>query len=337
MRNREYSSWGVLYVFVCLISLNFYVNVWHQGDQDMSASESFTDHTSHRSKYVFVAQQTRDAKPDVEYRLDLNITLKTVLDAPVIVRHTTPSTTSSERVWPSVHNYDDDRIVSQMTYRPKSVADMERQGNAIPYKKILLYNGFKDWGVEAGSASFDHCPVKECTLTDRVREARKADVILFRQEPKRPWFRRPTGQRWILYLLESPYFTPNLNRFRGMFDMVASYRHDSDIVAPYEKFVRFPPARRHVNKTKNYAEGKTKKVAWFVSNCEASNSRLEYAQELGRYIQVDIYGRCGDLKCPRGKDSCNEMLNTDYKFYLAFENSNCRDYITEKFFINGLQ
>ena len=30
------------------------------------------------------------------------------------------------------------------------------------------------------------------------------------------------------------------------------------------------------------------------------------------------------------------MLDTKYKFYLAFENSNCQDYITEKFFVNGL-
>ena len=73
-------------------------------------------------------------------------------------------------------------------------------------------------------------------------------------------------------------------------------------------------------------------VAWFVSNCITFSRREKYVQELQKHIAVDIYGSCqGGSKCPRG-DKCDRMLQTDYKFYLAFENSLCRDYVTEKFY-----
>lgn len=78
-------------------------------------------------------------------------------------------------------------------------------------------------------------------------------------------------------------------------------------------------------------------MAWFVSNCGARNGRLNYAKELQKHIGVDIYGSCGTKRCPRSQaKSCFDLLNKEYKFYLAFENSNCKDYITEKFFVNGL-
>jgi hypothetical protein len=58
---------------------------------------------------------------------------------------------------------------------------------------------------------------------------------------------------------------------------------------------------------------------------------------LQKYIPVDIYGKCGTQKCPRSTETeCYEMLNRDYKFYLAFENANCKDYLTEKLFENSL-
>lgn len=75
-----------------------------------------------------------------------------------------------------------------------------------------------------------------------------------------------------------------------------------------------------------------------MSNCNDQNGRLKYALELHKYIQVDIYGKCGSLTCSRNStQQCYDMLDKDYKFYLAFENSNCKDYITEKLYENALQ
>ena len=60
------------------------------------------------------------------------------------------------------------------------------------------------------------------------------------------------------------------------------------------------------------------------------NFRLKLVEKLAEFIDVDIYGRCRDLRC--SKSECNEMYNSTYKFYLAFENSMCPDYVTEKVF-----
>ena len=73
-----------------------------------------------------------------------------------------------------------------------------------------------------------------------------------------------------------------------------------------------------------------------VSNCNAQNNRLEYAEELANYIGVDIYGGCGTNRCGKKDQDCRAMLGRKYKFYLSFENSNCADYITEKFWNNAL-
>lgn len=114
-----------------------------------------------------------------------------------------------------------------------------------------------------------------------------------------------------------------------------SFQKDSDILLTYGRVevnhavgpsAGSPPSGRN----------KTKLVAWFASHCDTQSRREKYVTELQKYINVDVYGGCGPLECvPSSNNSrhCYEMLERDYKFYLAFENSLCRDYVTEKLFV----
>lgn len=242
-------------------------------------------------------------------------------------------------IYPSLGPYSDDRILNQLSFTNQELFQRQARNEQVPPKSILVYSGLGSWHIPRGQTLFKEqkCSTQACELTDDRSKLSEADVVVFQHPPGAMSFRSPQ-QIWALFMLESPYHTPSLASSRAVFNWTATYRHDSTIVAPYEKYVPLNSSMTSRQPTRNYATGKTKKVAWFVSNCGARNKRRQYADELGKHIQVDIYGGCGALKCPRfNGDKCFDMLNKEYKFYLSFENSNCRDYITEKFFINGLK
>jgi hypothetical protein len=87
---------------------------------------------------------------------------------------------------------------------------------------------------------------------------------------------------------------------------------------------------------------KTKLAFWVVSHCKTSNGREDYVQAIQKYIQVDVFGKCSSTNktfCESSRDdfnsaqsqNCFEKYSQEYFFYLAFENSNCKGYSTEKF------
>jgi hypothetical protein len=82
--------------------------------------------------------------------------------------------------------------------------------------------------------------------------------------------------------------------------------------------------------TSEIIKRKTKLVAWVVSNCKAPSLRSEYVKELAKHIAVDVFGKCGNHSCPLS--NCFSTIEKQYKFYLAFENSYCNDYLTEKLY-----
>ena len=154
----------------------------------------------------------------------------------------------------------------------------------------------------------------------------------------RPKYRQP-GQYWIGHFHGPPYFGvfQGMEELNGVFNLSSSYHHKSDVRTPYGSCLTL----EHSEVLKSsYVAGKKGLVSWFVSHCKTVNGREDFVIELEKYITVSVYGGCKDLgsigtQCKSNSENdlnCDDARKTmnSYKFYLAFENSNCEDYITEK-------
>ncbi|XP_063232137.1 alpha-(1,3)-fucosyltransferase C-like [Bacillus rossius redtenbacheri] len=219
-----------------------------------------------------------------------------------------------------------------------------------PPKKILFWNRFFRagmWGFGAGRRGFARagCPVDHCLVAERTAGspagARGFDAVVLHGWDLRVDSRdleelrasRNPRQRYVFYLMEPPgVYRTRLKDFPGFFNWTMTYRRDSDVHRPYGIFL---PRNGSLGRADNTTLAPAKKglVAWFVSKCKTASRREDYVQELRKHVRVDVYGKCGNLKC-RGRmsEECYRMLDRRYKFYLSFENSLCRDYATEKLF-----
>ena len=195
-------------------------------------------------------------------------------------------------VWPR-DDMDDhnDRILSQIDVM--NVYARQKRNRKL---KIILRVGncnFKHW--LAGKEQFlrDGCPIVDCWLTNNRSEARDADALLiseFRNSSRKLYLPKPHHQIWIAQHYESPLHNRiDPKSVRGLINWTASYRHDSTVAFRIAKMIPSVQATTAVTPGEgsvNYAAGKTRLVAWFVSNCHASNERMRYARELARFIQV---------------------------------------------------
>lgn len=98
-------------------------------------------------------------------------------------------------------------------------------------------------------------------------------------------------------------------------------------------YVKYPTI---FNISQDHLSTKTRAAAWFVSNCNTESLRESFVNSLQQHLrnfnmEVDIYGDCGTLQCPKSIMSrCLAMIGHKYFFYFAFENSISEDYVTEK-------
>ncbi|XP_066953058.1 alpha-(1,3)-fucosyltransferase C-like [Macrobrachium rosenbergii] len=220
-----------------------------------------------------------------------------------------------------------------------------------PLKKILFWNdvsmfysltrkqffGNKSQGFGFGRDPFvkSNCRISTCftTANRTMFSPEEVDAVVWHVRSRDQSFppKRSPHTRYIYWVLESPmYVSANLKNLANVFNWTFTYRLDSDVPCPYNRVYRLRTPRP-VPAGKNYASGKTKLAAWFVSNCATRSGRETLVNTLKKWMKVDVYGLCGQYKCPRG-GNCHNMLERDYKFYFSFENSICKDYATEKIY-----
>ena len=84
---------------------------------------------------------------------------------------------------------------------------------------------------------------------------------------------------------------------------------------------------------------KTGLAVWIVSNCHnmdgARKRMMFFLQLVATGLSVEKRGRCFSYSSSASQSEKHKIIR-NYKFYLSFENQfHCKDYITEKLFVNA--
>jgi len=214
-------------------------------------------------------------------------------------------------------------------------------------KKILLWNSFfgQDdyyFGLGKSEPFIRHnCPVINCEITNDRRKLNESDYVITHMRDKLTDLPlhsiRPIKQQWIFYLWESPVHAADFSQFNDYYNLTLTYKIDSNFNGVYEMDAyMYWELNETFNVNHDFYANKSEFATAVISNCGGTSNRLNYIKKLQQFIKVDVFGKCG-RKCPmqyRNGDlgDCKSILGHDYKFYFAFENSICTDYITEKFF-----
>ncbi len=145
---------------------------------------------------------------------------------------------------------------------------------------------------------------------------------------------KPNGQLWVAWSMESAVNYPVLDdpTFMRRFDLVMSYRRDSEIHTPY-----CPPLAEWRAALGEALPAKTEDapVVMFRSAAPNKSARTEFALAIMSRIRVDSYGRFLNNRQLAGADDGRATRLATikrYRFCLCLENAIEVDYVTEKFF-----
>ncbi|XP_055730145.1 alpha-(1,3)-fucosyltransferase 7 [Salvelinus fontinalis] len=193
-----------------------------------------------------------------------------------------------------------------------------------------------------GDVCWNQYRIPDCRLVDQRALYPSADLVVFHhrelmngQERLPLHLHRPRHQKWVWLSLESPDNSRYLKPFNNVFNWTMSYHHDADITMPYGKLLPKDCDTGNDSSTEDIIpKNKSILACWVVSHHEPQHRRSLVYKSLKRSIPVEVYGRL------RGRVlASSDLLPTisSCYFYLSFENSISKDYITEKLWRNAYQ
>lgn len=204
-------------------------------------------------------------------------------------------------------------------------------------KTILIWNKFRyitkqiDFGIRTPFEK-NKCPLTNCEFTNDQSKLNISSLVLFHIRNDIFYFpeQRYPNQRWVHMIYEAPIHCHLCDKFQNIFNLSVTYTKESDYSSIYWTDSGLYWERNELFKDINFAANKKHFAATLISSCSGHNTRLLFIKELQKHFPIKIYGKCGH-PCPI-KEDCREYISNNYKFFLVFENSYCRDYITEKLF-----
>ena len=248
-------------------------------------------------------------------------------------------------------NWQEDWQTTVMRYDFK-MSFQERHRRNKP--KILVWTPFfgsMSW-YENAKSDIASAPKCDCMLTDDKNEVQAADAVVFHLSDitwtagllnglqfKFPSYRR-SDQVWVLYNQEPiTMVLGSFGAWQGLFNWTWSYRRDSDVYTPYGEYRKLTGGEM-VKTDSESCKMKTQRHDYFsdkinvggvavISNCVDDARRYRLIEKLRKFINIEVYGKCGS-PCQNDSVSCDN-LRASFQFYLALENSDCRDYVTEKY------
>ncbi|CAL2042589.1 unnamed protein product [Caenorhabditis brenneri] len=210
-------------------------------------------------------------------------------------------------------------------------------------KNVTIFAATKYFGSLIDNSVLQKCPEKiqrHCSITNNVSLLATSDAVFFHSrdfsEETLPQYaiNRQLHTPYVLMTQESPHHS-YLKKYNNYFNWTMTYRKDSDVHFPYGALVERKESAR-INYTEIW-RSKTKEALWLNANSMSHNQRTQLVKKLKeKGMDIDLMGPAHKnvpRDCPRSKlyEDCNIKLHSPYKFYIAFENSNCEGYVTEKF------